>query len=75
MRELVDALEFFAITLSLGSVESLVMLPQLMQARDLTPERVASSGIGNGIMRLSIGIANTEDLIENLKAALSCTTE
>jgi len=70
VRPFVDALEFFAVTPSLGSVESLVMPPQLLKVRGLTAELQAASGIGEGTLRLSIGIEDTEELIEDLDAAL-----
>ncbi|MGB5133515.1 MAG: PLP-dependent aspartate aminotransferase family protein [Steroidobacteraceae bacterium] len=70
-----DALEFFAIAPSLGSVESLVMPAQLLRARGLTAEQVAISGIGDGTVRLSIGIEDTDDLIADLDAALSRVAE
>ena len=66
-----DTLEFFAITPSLGSVESLVMPPQLLHLRGLPPELAALSGIGEGTIRLSIGIDDTDDLIGDLDAALA----
>jgi cystathionine beta-lyase/cystathionine gamma-synthase len=70
VREFVDALEFFAITPSLGSVESLVMPPQLLRVRGLTAAQAALCGVGDGTVRLSIGIEDTGDLIEDLDAAL-----
>jgi cystathionine beta-lyase/cystathionine gamma-synthase len=70
VREFVDSLEFFAITPSLGSVESLVMPPQLLRPRGLPADLAALSGIGDGTVRLSIGIEDTDDLIEDLDAAL-----
>jgi cystathionine beta-lyase/cystathionine gamma-synthase len=66
-----DALEFFAITPSLGSVESLVMPPQLLRLRGLPTELAALSGIGEGTIRLSVGIEDTDDLIGDLEAALA----
>jgi cystathionine beta-lyase/cystathionine gamma-synthase len=71
VRPFVDALEFFAITPSLGSVESLVMPPQLLKMRGLNAEQQAISGIGEGTIRLSVGIEDTEELIEDLESALS----
>lgn len=71
VRPFMDALEFFAVTPSLGSVESLVMPPQLLKVRGLPAELQALTGIGEGTVRLSIGIEDTEDLIEDLKAALN----
>ena len=74
-RVFADALEFFAIAPSLGSVESLVMPAQLLRARGLTAEQVAISGIGDGTVRLSIGIEDTDDLIADLDAAHSRVSE
>ncbi|MEX1994855.1 MAG: aminotransferase class I/II-fold pyridoxal phosphate-dependent enzyme [Steroidobacteraceae bacterium] len=71
VKPFADALEFFAITPSLGSVESLAMPPQLLRIRGLTAEQAAFSGIGDGTMRLSIGIEDTDDLVADLDAALA----
>jgi cystathionine beta-lyase/cystathionine gamma-synthase len=70
VRPFMDSLEFFAITPSLGSVESLAMPPQLLRVRGLSAEQQALSGIGEGTVRLSIGIEDTDELIEDLDAAL-----
>jgi len=69
-RVFAEALEFFAISPSLGSVESLVMPAQLLRPRGLNAEQLAISGIGEGTVRLSIGIEDTDDLIADLDAAL-----
>jgi len=70
VKTFADALEFFAITPSLGSVESLMMPPQLLRVRGLSAELAALSGIGDGTVRLSIGIEDSDDLIGDLEAAL-----
>jgi cystathionine beta-lyase/cystathionine gamma-synthase len=70
-----DALEFFAMASSLGSVESLVMPAQLLKPRGLTAEQAVISGIGDGTVRLSIGIEDTDDLIADLEAALTRAAE
>jgi cystathionine beta-lyase/cystathionine gamma-synthase len=70
VQPFVDALEFFAITPSLGSVESLVMPPQLLRVRGLPAELQALSGVGDGTIRLSIGIEDTDELIGDLDSAL-----
>ncbi len=75
VRPFIDALEFFAVTPSLGSVESLAMPPQLLKVRALSAELQAMTGIGEGTVRLSIGIEDTEDLIEDLEAALDRVVE
>jgi cystathionine beta-lyase/cystathionine gamma-synthase len=69
-RVFADALRFFAIAASLGSTESLIVPPQLLQPRDLAPEQRALSGIGPTTARLSIGIEDPDDLIADLGAAL-----
>lgn len=66
-----DGLEFFAIAASLGSVESLVMPPRLLGGREFTPAQRAASLITEGTVRLSIGIEDVEDLIEDLRQSLT----
>jgi cystathionine beta-lyase/cystathionine gamma-synthase len=68
-----DALQYFAITASLGSTESLVVPPQMMSSRDLTSEQAEMSGVGAGTVRLSIGLEDVEDLIADLTQALERT--
>lgn len=75
VRPFMDTLEFFAITPSLGSVESLAMPPQLLGVRGLSKEQRAMSGIGEGTVRLSVGIEDTEELIGDLEAALGKLTD
>ena len=70
-RIFVEALELFAITASLGSVESLVMPPHFMQPRDFTPEQVSVSGLTPTTVRLSIGAEDPDDLIADLDQALA----
>jgi cystathionine beta-lyase/cystathionine gamma-synthase len=65
-----DALKYFSITASLGSAESLVVPPQMMSNRDLTAEQTAESGVTAGSVRLSIGLEDVEDLMEDLAQAL-----
>ena len=65
-----DALKYFSITASLGSTESLVVPPQMMSSRDLTADQVALSGVAEGTVRLSIGLEDVEDLMEDLNQAL-----
>ena len=74
-RVFTDALEFFSITPSLGSVESLVVPGKLLRPRGLSAQQLALSGITDGTVRLSIGIEDTDDLIADLDAALSRVSE
>lgn len=69
-RRFAEALDLFALTASLGSTESLVMAPQMMGSRDFTAEQRRISGITAGTVRLSIGLEDPEDLIEDVMRAL-----
>lgn len=69
-RRLADALQLFALAASLGSSESLVLTPGLMGARDLSAEQQKLAGVSAGTVRLSIGLEDLDDLLEDLGRAL-----
>ncbi|HVS76234.1 MAG TPA: aminotransferase class I/II-fold pyridoxal phosphate-dependent enzyme [Steroidobacteraceae bacterium] len=66
-----DALELFAIAASLGSTESLVVTSQMMGGRDLTADQQAVSAITDGTVRLSIGLEDVDDLLQDVTQALN----
>ena len=72
-RERVDhilrSLRWFTLAESLGGVESLVAHPASMTHASMTPEARAKAGISDGLIRLSIGIEDPSDLIEDLRQA------
>jgi cystathionine gamma-synthase len=70
-RALVDALELFGNGPSLGGVESLASLPALLSHRQLSPEERAEAGVPDGMVRLSVGIEDPEDLWADLEQALA----
>jgi cystathionine beta-lyase/cystathionine gamma-synthase len=70
-RRFADALELFALAASLGSGESLVLTPQLMGGRELDDEQQRISGVTPGTVRLSIGLEDVDDLIEDVTRALA----
>jgi cystathionine beta-lyase/cystathionine gamma-synthase len=55
---------------SLGGVHSLIMRPPLISHAGLTREERAACGITDGLIRLSVGLEATEDLIEDLERGL-----
>ena len=55
---------------SLGGVESLIEQPLVMSYYQCSPEDRRTFGIPDNMIRLSCGIENTEDLIEDLRQAL-----
>jgi cystathionine beta-lyase/cystathionine gamma-synthase len=52
-----------------GSAESLVMPPQLLAGGEYTAEQRAASNITRGTVRLSIGLEDREDLVQDLRQA------
>src|SRR5581483_910538 len=68
-----DALRLFALAASLGSTESLVVAPQMMGGRDLSAEQLRIASLTEGTVRLSIGLEDIDDLIEDVTQALAAT--
>jgi cystathionine beta-lyase/cystathionine gamma-synthase len=66
-----DALKLFALAASLGSTESLVVAPQMMGTRDLSAEQLRLSALTEGTVRLSIGLEDPDDLLEDVGQALA----
>lgn len=70
-RIFAESLQLFSMTASLGSTESLVMPPQMLGSRDPNEELQAVSGVSAGTVRLSIGLEDIDDLLEDLEQALN----
>jgi cystathionine beta-lyase/cystathionine gamma-synthase len=66
----VQKLRLFMLASSLGSTESLVLSPCLLQARDLNAEQRQWAGITDTTVRLSVGIEEIADLLADLTQAL-----
>jgi cystathionine beta-lyase/cystathionine gamma-synthase len=66
-----EALELFAISASLGSTESLVWPGRLINPRDFSQQERQWADISERTARLSIGIEDADDLIEDLRQALA----
>jgi cystathionine beta-lyase/cystathionine gamma-synthase len=70
-KEVVRRTRLFTLAESLGGVESLIELPAAMTHASLPPERRAEIGIADGLIRLSAGIEDCDDLIADLEQALA----
>ena len=68
---LLERVELFALAESLGGVESLIEHPAIMTHASMPPERRASLGIGDGLIRLSVGIEAEADILADLEQALA----
>ncbi len=70
-RRFCDRVRLFLLAASLGGVESLVILPAYSSHYNMTDEELRRAGVSPGTVRVSIGLEDKEDLIEDLKQALS----
>ncbi len=68
--KLLDNLNVFKNAVSLGGVESLASIPVLSSHYGLDEKMLKKSGVTKGMLRLSCGIEDTEDLIDDLEQAL-----
>ena len=66
-----NALSIIGISNNLGDAKSLVTHPETTTHQRLKPEQRAALGIGPGLLRLSVGLEDADDLIEDLEQALS----
>ncbi|ULT28717.1 PLP-dependent transferase [Sphingobacterium sp. E70] len=69
-QALINNLEIFINAASLGGVESLIVHPASMWGGHHTQAQKEASGITLGMLRISVGIENVADLIEDLEQAL-----
>jgi cystathionine gamma-lyase len=69
-RGMMERLRHFTIAESLGGVESLINHPALMTHASIPVERRAGLGVGDNLVRLSVGVEDVSDLRSDLEAAL-----
>ena len=69
-RALTEHLRIFSLAESLGGVESLISVPALMTHASVPEDRRAAMGVTPGLVRLSVGIEDEADLIEDLGRVL-----
>ncbi len=70
VRSFIDGLRYFTLAESLGGVESLIAHPASMTHAAMSVAARAAAGISDGLLRLSVGIEGTDDLVADLEAAL-----
>jgi O-acetylhomoserine (thiol)-lyase len=74
-RALVDNLTLFSHLANIGDVRSLVIHPASTTHSQLTPEQQLTSGVTPGLVRLSVGLENIDDIKADLEAGLSAARE
>ena len=68
--EFVNSLKLCTIAVGPGAAETLIEHPATMTHSTYTPEELAQAGIGESMLRLSVGLEDAEDIIEDLRAGL-----
>jgi cystathionine gamma-lyase/homocysteine desulfhydrase len=69
--QMLKKVKYFTLAESLGAVESLISVPARMTHASIPAERRAELGITDGLVRISVGIEDVEDLIADLESALA----
>jgi cystathionine beta-lyase/cystathionine gamma-synthase len=69
-KALTEQLSIFSLAESLGGVESLISVPALMTHASVPEDRRLAMGINPGLVRLSVGLEEETDLIEDLEGVL-----
>ncbi|KAL0851001.1 hypothetical protein ABMA28_006894 [Loxostege sticticalis] len=72
-RKFLSSLKVFTLAESLGGYESLAGLPSLMTHASVPEQQRAELGITDSLIRLSVGLEDTEDLIEDLSQAFNAS--
>jgi cystathionine gamma-lyase len=70
-KRFLETVQVFALAESLGGVESLIEHPAIMTHATIPPETRARLGIGDALVRLSVGVEDVEDLREDLARGLA----
>lgn len=70
-RRMMNGLRLIARAVSLGDAETLIQHPASMTHSTYTPEERAEHGISDGLIRLSIGLEDVSDILDDLDGALS----
>jgi len=67
----IDALQLVTRLVNIGDAKSLATHPATTTHRQLSPEELATTGVTEDLVRLSIGIEHIDDIIEDLDQALA----
>jgi len=70
VRAFIDGLRHFTLAESLGGVESLVAHPATMTHASMSADARATAGISDSLLRLSVGIEDSRDLVADIGSAL-----
>ena len=69
-KNIVDNIEIFSVVVNIGDSKSIITHPASTTHQQLSAQELTQAGISEGLIRLSIGLENADDLIEALKKVL-----
>ena len=70
--KIIESVKLFSHLANIGDAKSLIIHPASTTHQQLTGEQRITAGVTDDFIRLSIGIEDVEDIIEDLDQALSC---
>jgi O-acetylhomoserine (thiol)-lyase len=70
----IESLDLIGHMANLGDSRTIVIHPASTTHSQLTPEQRAAAGVGEGLIRLSVGLEDISDIIEDLASALSAAS-
>ena len=68
-KKLMDSVELLTLAISLGDVDSLIEHPASMTHSTYSADQLAEAGIGEGLIRISVGLEDIDDLVYDLRQA------
>ncbi|MCB4743070.1 MAG: O-acetylhomoserine aminocarboxypropyltransferase/cysteine synthase [Sulfurovum sp.] len=69
-QKVADATEIFSVVVNIGDSKSIITHPASTTHQQLSAQELIDAGVPGGLIRLSIGLENTQDLIDDLRKAL-----
>lgn len=75
VQRFLGGLKYFPLAESLGGVESLIDHPASMTHASIPPEERAKIGLSDGLLRISVGIENGDDLVADIEQALAAAQD
>ncbi len=70
-QRIADSTKIFSVVVNIGDSKSIITHPASTTHQQLSKEELAAAGVPEGLIRLSVGLEDTQDLIEDLKQALA----
>ncbi len=70
-KKVIDSAKLFSVVVNIGDSKSLIVHPASTTHSQMSPEELVKAGVNPVTIRLSIGLENTVDLIEDLNQALN----